>query len=158
MPIYDFECAAHGKFEALVGKCPHGCGAGMVKRLPVLTINLMGETAKNLDRQAQKKMDEFGITDMRPSQGVPAMSAKKPYRWNQPEIVQSGVASCVPYSIPIDISMNSKGVTEGDVSVGALAQSVGARLEETSPVEALQKAGTLGKPVIIRADDRAAPL
>jgi putative FmdB family regulatory protein len=162
MPIYDYECAAHGKFEVLAkhdappAKCPHGCGAGMVKRLPVLKSNIIGSAAKNTDKMAQQMMDNFGIGDMRPSQGVAAISAKQPYRWNDPGIVQSGVATSVPYSIPVDAPMNHKGVTEGDAVVSAIAQSVGARLEETSPVEAMQKAGTLGKPVIIRGNDRAA--
>lgn len=145
MPLYDYECAAHGKFESLVGKCPHGCGAGLVKRLPVLKLNTMGGAAKNTDKLAQGMMDSFGITDMRPSQGTPAMSAThQPPRWNQPEVLAGGVPRSVPYAVPLDAKQDV-------LQQGA---SLGARPEEVNPLVQMKNAGMLQHNVNVIYDDK----
>ena len=64
MPVYDWECTAHGVFEAFVGKCPHGCGPGMVKRLSVLKMNIgRSDKTKFIDKTLKDMSKEYGMTD-----------------------------------------------------------------------------------------------
>ena len=119
MPLYDWECMAHGKFEAFVGKCPHGCSKGMVKRLPVLSLNIStsGKT-KFIDNTMKQMSKEFGITDFnnRGGQAVTEEAA----RWESQSSIEKKRILGQTYSMPVDPKAGVSSVTG---AVGASTDS-----------------------------------
>lgn len=119
MPLYDWECLAHGKFEAFVGKCPHGCSAGMVKRLPVLSLN-MGPSGKTkfIDKQMKAIANDLGMTDMSNGGGRSVLENQSEFRWKQDPtnpVLTNPMLTGQPYAV----KMSGK---DGDVG-GMMAEA-----------------------------------
>lgn len=57
-----WKCAAHGEFMAYVGKCPSGCGAGMVTQMYGASVHTSGKT-KFIDKTLKDMSKEYGMTD-----------------------------------------------------------------------------------------------
>lgn len=100
---YDWKCAAHGVFSGpKPGKCPHGCGAGMVEMIWLQMPGTIGDKTKTTDNMRQQLADHFGMTDVQARAGRPAMP--ETYRWNQQEVVGTSDTRGVgkPYSVEVD--------------------------------------------------------
>lgn len=69
MPLYDFVCLAHGKFEKLCSsseatpKCPHGCSSKMVQRM-VSAPNIGTSRTRNIDATLRGLAQDHGLSDM----------------------------------------------------------------------------------------------
>lgn len=107
--IFDWMCDAHGHFEGPVGKCPHGCGAGMVKKvwLKAPGIQTSGKT-KFIDKQMNAMAKEFGMTDMSNRGGRSVGENQDGFRWSA-EAPSNPMLTGQPFAV----KMNGK---EGDVS------------------------------------------
>ena len=57
-----WKCAAHGEFMAYVGKCPSGCGQGMVTQMYGAAVHTSGKT-KFIDATLKDMSKEYGMTD-----------------------------------------------------------------------------------------------
>lgn len=62
--LNDYECMAHGRFEAWEAKCPHGCGAGMVEKVFLQPPGLTSTRTQGIDRNLNQLALDFGMTDM----------------------------------------------------------------------------------------------
>lgn len=146
--IFDFECLAHGYFEGTIGKCPHGCGGGMVKKVFLKAPGAMSDKTKTTDRLRTTMMDRYGLTDIQTKAGRPAVPDN--YRWNQPNVENR----TKPYSVPIDAQMDGFGNIVGDDTAINTATSLGAVPEEQSTLLAMKQTGKLNMKVNVIADDR----
>lgn len=70
MPLYEFSCAAHGKFEKLLSlkaptpACPKGCSSRLVAKLvSAANIGSTNGTAKFIDRKTADLARQFGAED-----------------------------------------------------------------------------------------------
>jgi len=69
MPLYEYVCMAHGKFEKLCSssaatpKCPHGCSSRMVQKL-VSAPNIGTARTKNIDATLRGLAQDHGLSDM----------------------------------------------------------------------------------------------
>ena len=69
MPLYEYVCMAHGKFERLCSseaatpKCPHGCSSKMVQRM-VSAPNIGTARTKNIDSTLRGLAQDHGLSDM----------------------------------------------------------------------------------------------
>ncbi len=136
--IFDFFCHAHGHFEGSIGRCPYGCGAGMVEKIWLKAPGVIGDKTKTTDALRDKLADQYGLTDMQTRAGRPAVPEK--YRWNDPQVL----GSSKPYSVPVDAAQ--------DLFVQATGQ--GAMAEESSTLAAMQKARDVQFRAEVIADDR----
>ncbi len=97
MPVLnDWKCIAHGVFESYVGKCPHGCGAGMVHivHLKAPGAHTSGKT-KFIDKKMRELAQDFGVTDMNNRNGT---AAQDDFRWNQSS---NQMLAGNPFSVPV---------------------------------------------------------
>jgi len=69
MPLYEYVCMAHGKFEKLCSssaatpKCPHGCSSKMVQRM-VSAPNIGTARTKNIDATLRGLAQDHGLSNM----------------------------------------------------------------------------------------------
>ena len=63
--LNDYVCMAHGEFESMTGKCPHGCSSGMVqivfRKAP--SMHTSGKT-KFIDKKTADLARQFGDAAM----------------------------------------------------------------------------------------------
>ena len=114
--LFDWMCDAHGHFEGHVGKCPHGCGAGMVKKvwLKAPGIRTSGNT-KFIDRQLDAMSKDFGMTDMSTRGGRSVGENQDEFRWSA-QAPTNPMLTGQPYAV----KMSGK---DGDV--GGMMSTVG---------------------------------
>lgn len=63
--VHDYVCIAHGQFESRTGKCPHGCGKAMVKKIFLSPPAYHGGRTSSIDRTLQGLADDHGLSDLR---------------------------------------------------------------------------------------------
>lgn len=69
MPLYEFNCMAHGKFDKLMSsseatpRCPHGCSPKLVSKM-VTAANFISDRTRNIDSTLRGMAQEHGLTDM----------------------------------------------------------------------------------------------
>ncbi len=96
---FDWRCAIHGDFEGpKPGKCPFGCGAGLVEMVWKQAPGYVGAQTRTTDSLRQRIADQAGITDMQSKPGRPAIPDT--YRWDSP----AALGNPRPYSVSIDPS------------------------------------------------------
>jgi len=71
--LADYECAAHGVFENMTGRCPHGCSASFVQRIYLQAPGLTSARTKNIDKTLGNLASDFGLTDMNNQNGTSAV-------------------------------------------------------------------------------------
>ncbi len=70
MPLYEFNCLAHGKFERMQSmsagtpKCPKGCSAKLVTKLVSRASIVTNDKSKFIDRKMNDLATQFGDTAM----------------------------------------------------------------------------------------------
>ena len=62
--IKEYQCAAHGDFEATSALCPHGCGEGMVERVYRTPVGIQTQGFRNMNATLQDVAREQGMSDM----------------------------------------------------------------------------------------------
>ena len=62
--IKEYQCAAHGDFEAAEPHCPHGCGYGMVERVFRTPISIQTQGFRNMNATFKDVAQEQGMSDM----------------------------------------------------------------------------------------------
>lgn len=116
MPIYEYNCLAHGKFDRIMKvddptpDCPHGCSSGMVKKVVTVPAFHDGRTA-NIDRNLRNIADDFGVTDLNNQNGT-SSCVRPDWKMKQAELeMQKMMASGQTYSAEIpDSGINSLGI------------------------------------------------
>lgn len=94
---FHWKCAVHGIFEGpKPGRCPQGCGAGMVEMVWLQMPGTVSAKTRTTDSTVKDAAKRFGLTDIQSRAGRPAVP--ETYRWNQPEII----GHSKPYSVPVD--------------------------------------------------------
>ena len=113
--LHDYVCLAHGKFDSFSGKCPHGCGDAMVKKLLSAPAFLSHRT-KVVDQTLKGMAREYGMSDFTDKDNRPKEMKNFDTFAAAPD---SGYAS--------GISPNDKG-TDAGITLGDVFQEVGSRL------------------------------
>lgn len=70
--LADYECPAHGRFESLEQKCPHGCTGG-VKKIFLTAPGFIGQRTKNRDLMSKDISRRTGLTDLSNKDGLSVM-------------------------------------------------------------------------------------
>lgn len=130
--IFDFVCEAHGVFEAHVGKCPFGCGAGMVKKvwLKAPGIQTSGKT-KFIDKQLNAMAKDFNMTDMSNRGGRSVGENQDEFRWSA-QAPSNPMLTGQPYAV----KMNGK---DGDIA--GMMSTVGLKQGHNAVKEAKEAGG-----------------
>lgn len=86
--LKDYVCLAHGRFESMTGKCPHGCSDDMVAVRYFKAPGLTSDRTKNIDRTLQNLASDFGMTDINNQNGTGAAIRPDPRAVNEREQLQ----------------------------------------------------------------------
>ena len=70
--LHDWECSAHGRFEAFAAHCPHGCGDSMVHKVFIQAPGLHSARTTNIDRNLRALANDYGLTNMNNQNGTSA--------------------------------------------------------------------------------------
>ena len=62
--VKEYQCAAHGDFEATEAECPHGCGYGMVERVFRTPISIQTQGFRNMNSTLENVAKENKMSDM----------------------------------------------------------------------------------------------
>lgn len=82
--IHSWICMAHGSFMGSVGKCPSGCGEGLVRKEYGAAV--ISDKTKFIDKTAKRMASEYGLTDMNNRGGQPIVEETQ--RWESQTIEQ----------------------------------------------------------------------
>lgn len=90
MPVTkEWECAAHGYFDATAPVCPHGCPDKFVRRVFLTPPAIGSEGTKRSDDTLKNLAADYGMTDIKNGQNgesvamaTPASSAPFKTQWN----------------------------------------------------------------------------
>lgn len=69
MPLYEFNCMAHGRFERMqsmsagIPKCPHGCSAKLVTKMVSRASIVTNNKTKFIDKKTADLARQFGETE-----------------------------------------------------------------------------------------------
>lgn len=129
-----WQCAAHGEFQAFVGKCKYGCGAGMVTQ--VLGCNILTAKTKTTDRLAKQLASDLGLSDMN-NRGGQAL-AEETSRWEKKKI------SDQTYSVPVG---------KGE-EIAKIAAKIGAPMTESNIAATMRQQGAVSMRTNVIADDK----
>ena len=97
MILHDFKCEAHGVFESTVGKCPHGCGKGMVHKVFLKAPGAMSNKTKFTDKNMRALAKDMGVTDFNNRNGIAEASD---FRWNAAK-PSNDMMSGKPMAVPV---------------------------------------------------------
>jgi len=70
MPLYEFNCMAHGRFERMqsmsagIPKCPHGCSHKLVTKMVSAVSIVTNNKTKLIDKKTADLARQFGDTAM----------------------------------------------------------------------------------------------
>jgi len=86
--IKEWECAAHGYFDAAEARCPYGCATEWVQRVYLTAPAIGSEGTKRSDQTLRALANDFGMTDMKNgkdgmavAQATPAASSNLRPSW-----------------------------------------------------------------------------
>ena len=86
--IKEWECAAHGYFDATEGVCPHGCPEQFVERVFLTPPGIKSQGTTRSDQTLKNLANDYGMTDIRNgangeavAQATPAASAPFKTQW-----------------------------------------------------------------------------
>ena len=71
--LSDWSCAAHGVFESMTGRCPHGCSNSFVNKVFLQAPGLKSARTTNIDKTLQNLAGDFGLTDLNNQGGTSAV-------------------------------------------------------------------------------------
>ena len=71
--LSDFLCSAHGVFESMDGRCPHGCSPGFVQKIFLKAPAFNSARTTNIDNTLAALASDFGLTDMNNRGGTSAV-------------------------------------------------------------------------------------
>jgi hypothetical protein len=126
-----WKCAAHGEFMAYVGKCPSGCGAGMVTQMYGASVHTSGKT-KFIDKTLKDMSKEYGMTDFNNRGGQNGFEeADRKLTTQQKRMMGQS------YSVPIDHPVDSDGKPIDNMSsvIGSMGVSSDSNIAATMKQE-----------------------
>lgn len=80
MPLFDYECLGHGRFEAFEPVCPSGCAGSLVRKVFLKAPGHLSDRSKNIDTTFQNLANDFGLTDMNNQNGTSAAVRPDPMK------------------------------------------------------------------------------
>jgi len=63
--LHDYECAAHGKYEAFEPKCPYGCSKAFQKVVFLKPVGTRSARTRFQDRETRALAESFGMTNVK---------------------------------------------------------------------------------------------
>ena len=63
--LNDYECLAHGHFDAFEAKCPHGCSKKFVKLVFLQAVGTRSRRTAGIDRELNNIARDYRLTDIR---------------------------------------------------------------------------------------------
>jgi len=88
MPVVkEWECAAHGYFDATEHRCPHGCPQEFVQRVFLTPPTIGSAKTKASDSMLRNLANDFGMTDIRNGVEGESVASQTP-------------ASSAPFKVP----------------------------------------------------------
>lgn len=140
MPLYEFSCFAHGKFEKLLSlkgpmpRCPKGCSEKMVTKLvSAANIGSTNGKTKFIDRKTADLARQFGDTAMNDKYDSSRIDM------TQTEDIQKKRMMGQTYSVPLDPKagvsgyLGSTGGNEAE-TVGLMKEDAARNLRATTIV------------------------
>lgn len=79
MPVLsDYNCPAHGYFEAFEPKCPHGCSPALIQKVFLKAPGLRSDRTKGIDKTLSGLAEDYGLTDLNNQNGTSAVVRPDP--------------------------------------------------------------------------------
>lgn len=76
--IKEWECAAHGYFDATEPRCPWGCSEQLVERVFLTPPGIGSEGTKRSDQTLRALANDFGMTDIKNGKDGTAVAQATP--------------------------------------------------------------------------------
>lgn len=102
MPLYEFNCMAHGRFERMqsmsagIPKCPQGCSAKLVTKMVSRASIVTNDKSKFIDKKLGDLARQFGETAMNDKYDSSRIDM------TQTDDIQKKRLSGQTYSVPLD--------------------------------------------------------
>ena len=112
MPLYEFACLAHGKFEKIltvnagIPPCPHGCGNRMVQKM-LSAPNFISGRTKGIDSTLATLAKDHGLSDMNNHNGTTGAFQPDASFTKAQQQMQADMMRGQTYSAPMDGGSNA---------------------------------------------------
>lgn len=144
--LHDYSCMAHGVFESMTGKCPHGCSQSFVNKIFLQAPGLKSARTKNIDKTFQNLANDFKLTDMNNQNGTSAVVRPDPMAAHRREQLENQLMGKLG-----DTSQAWKMMPEGKNSVGqALQQNKAVGDNSLAPLQPILRAP---QPLVVAKHD-----